>query len=89
MTALRIPTPAQNDLILRDHAQRYAEIQALKRAESVARDACCDVAANDEAPSVVMEWAAHIGSYIAGLGTWAAVGYATWWAAGLFFGAHA
>lgn len=46
MTALSfqpVPTLAQRRALAADHAKRYADIQALKRAESAARDACCDL----------------------------------------------
>lgn len=50
MTALPsqpVPTAHQRRelerLLASDRAKRYAEVQGLKRAESAARDACCDV----------------------------------------------
>lgn len=49
MTALPyqpVPTAHQRRelerLLASDRAKRYAEVQGLKRAESAARDACCD-----------------------------------------------
>lgn len=84
MNAVRIPTPAQNDVIRRDHARRYAEVQSMRPDVAAAGMAFCD-AANDEAE---LRWPVVIGCVIAGLGMWAAVGYATWWAVGFFFGAN-
>lgn len=78
-----VQTIRQRRAFAKPHGIRqYEHTQALISPVEAAGMACCDV--TDE-PSG-MSWPVVIGSCIAGLGMWAAVGYATWWLVGLFTG---
>ena len=92
MTALPyqpVPTIAQRKALHADHASRYAEIQALKRAESAARDACCDV--EPEPPVTLAEAVSIIAKGFACIAGWLAFGFGVLWLcdlAGQFFGSN-
>ena len=96
MTALPyqpVPTAHQRRelerLLASDRAKRYAEIQALKRAESAARDACCDT--TPEPPVTLAEAVSIIAKGFACIAGWLAFGFGVLWLcdlAGQYFGSH-
>lgn len=88
MNALRKPTQAEHAAMQRLNAAYYATQQAsrfdLRQRTPVFSCTAPARPADNDKPSRAMTWLTLIVASIAGMGIWAAVFYATWWAAGVY-----